>query len=92
MGYSGNPTLPFGLSGISLNGEIPARFANLTQLRALVLSDCQITGQIPSWLMKMTHLQRIELSQNELQRIEISQNELQLPLPASISQLIQLKE
>ncbi|KAJ8751207.1 hypothetical protein K2173_016388 [Erythroxylum novogranatense] len=66
-----------GLCGISLGGEIPVYFANLTQLDTLLLYNCRITGQIPPWLAQMTLLTYLDLSFNQLKG----------PIPDSIFQL-----
>ncbi|KAJ8753547.1 hypothetical protein K2173_022788 [Erythroxylum novogranatense] len=66
-----------GLSGISLGGEIPVYFANLTQLHTLVLENCRVTSQIPPWLAEMTVLTNLDLSSNQLKG----------PIPGLIFQL-----
>ena len=47
-------------------GEIPPEIGNLTNLRALSLSNNQLTGEIPSSIGNLTNLEILSLGNNEL--------------------------
>jgi hypothetical protein len=47
-------------------GELLASFENLTNLVSLSASNCSLTGDFPSYVVKMSKLERLELSSNSL--------------------------
>ncbi|XP_074314927.1 receptor-like protein 6 [Silene latifolia] len=73
-----NTLTAVGLSGMTLRAKIPPSFANLTELRELDLSNTQVMGQLPQWLAnqllgpiphwftRLTNLQGLILSDNNL--------------------------
>ncbi|PQQ01431.1 LRR receptor-like serine/threonine-protein kinase GSO1 [Prunus yedoensis var. nudiflora] len=72
------------LALINFNGsQFPDFIGSLTNLRYLSLSSCYLVGQIPSLFRKLTQLQHLDLSYNQLQ----AENLNWLPAP-SLTDLI----
>ncbi len=70
------------LSGNELTGTLPARLANLTQLRELWLYSNELTGAIPPELGNLSNLEVLLLSSNELTG----------PLPTRLANLPKLRQ
>ncbi|CAL9013512.1 unnamed protein product [Prunus brigantina] len=75
----------FVISSCNFHPNVPSSIGNLTQLSYLDMSsfasDNEISGQIPSWLMKLTQLTTLSLDGNNLQG----------PIPRSLFQLKNLE-
>ena len=70
------------LSGLELNGTIPPKLGNLTELRILNLGNNSLTGSIPPELGSLSNLSHVYLNTNRLTG----------EIPSQISDLWNLRE
>ena len=89
------------LYGYQLTGSIPAELANLTRLRAVLLSSNRLTGTIPASLGRLAILEALDLRDNELtgtlpvelggitglRSLSVGNNQLTGPIPTWLASL-----
>ena len=92
------------LYGSQLTGAIPSELGNLTNLRALLLSNNQLSGPIPGALGGLSNLEALDLWGNELtgaipaelgrlarlRSLSLGENELTGPIPVWLENLSNL--